>query len=234
MKGSKLDVRETKLDDNGFDAITQDPRNAGLEALEVGQNALLRVSPSIDKLQNLRKLDARLNKICLIPDVGTLFFFLPFSFFPPFGRCLFDSIFLQEIGQLKNLTALFLGCNELRSLPASLNNLTALKELSVHTNPLASLPDLSGLVNMVDFGVGNTSITELPAWMACWTKLQCLDVTKCKIQKLPGWVKVWKELKSLFSEDTTIEPMKFRVSIMNQKVNAQKIIHEAEKFDKAE
>ena len=136
------------------------------------------VPPAIGQLTNLVRVDGENNRLSgtIPPEIGNLINLenlflcnneLTGAIPPEVGRLtnlqimylcendLSDSI-PEEIGNLINLVKLNLAGNELEgALPASVNNLEKLTHLWVANNQIDSIPDLSGLTNLVSVTVTN-------------------------------------------------------------------------------
>ena len=61
------------------------------------------------------------------------------------------------------------------AIPSTLNNLTKLEGLNLSFNSFTSIPDLSGLTNMIDIAFDRNNITQpFPEWVASMTSLRYL------------------------------------------------------------
>jgi internalin A len=91
-----------------------------------------------------------------------------------------------EIGQLNNLSKLYLNANQLKSLPAEIGQLYNLDELDVHSNPLTSLPaEIGQLNNLRKLYLNSNQLTSLPAEIGQLYKLENLDLNNNRLNSLP-------------------------------------------------
>ena len=81
------------------------------------------------------------------------------------------------IGQVTNLTSLFLASNHLTSLDTSIGKLVSLQSLVVENNHLTSLPDsLCQCEALTSLHVANNKLTALPAALSRLSCLQSLQL----------------------------------------------------------
>ena len=98
-----------------------------------------------------------------------------------------DLDFLPEgIGNLSNLTLLYIGSNNLEALPESIGNLTNLTSLDATDNNLEALPDSIGnLTNLTSLYVTNNNLEALPDSIGNLTNLTSLYVAGNNFESLP-------------------------------------------------
>ncbi|OUX29544.1 MAG: hypothetical protein CBE24_08305, partial [bacterium TMED264] len=70
----------------------------------------------------------------------------------------------SEIGQLVNMTDLFLGGNDLTIIPPQIGNLINLRSLYLYDNDFTSIPsEIGNLINLITLDIGYNQITgEIP------------------------------------------------------------------------
>ncbi|GHT83552.1 hypothetical protein FACS1894137_04960 [Spirochaetia bacterium] len=142
----------------------------------------------------------------------------------------------EWIGELARLESLWV-CDTwyIRELPASIGNLTELKELILNSNDVPELPDsFSNLIKLQKLsimGLGpngdrdlkvipewignltalkylflfNTDVACLPDSMANCTALECLVISNTYISELPAWMEELTALKKLEIQRTKIK-----------------------------
>lgn len=83
----------------------------------------------------------------------------------------------ESIGQLVNLTYIDLFCNKLKEIPESIGNLVNLTELQLFDNQLKEIPPSIGkLVNLTELDLANNQLTQLPDWLEDLPNLEKLDL----------------------------------------------------------
>jgi Leucine-rich repeat (LRR) protein len=92
----------------------------------------------------------------------------------------------QELCTLVHLEHLNLAHNSLESLPANLGELTELTALMInHNPPLAQLPDIGGMLNLVELHAAGCSLTCLnPSFPKLSKCLTHLDLSSNQLQKV--------------------------------------------------
>ncbi len=91
-----------------------------------------------------------------------------------------------EIGQLTNLTTLFLSGNQLTSLPKELGQLTKLYDLYMHNNKLKSVPaELGRLTNLTKLRLDGNQLTRVPAELGRLTNLTTLHLERNPLESPP-------------------------------------------------
>ena len=80
-----------------------------------------------------------------------------------------------EIGQLVNMTDLYLGGNELTDIPPEIGNLVNLQSLFLYDNQFTSIPsEIGNLTNLRTLDIGYNQITELPNELFSLSNLELL------------------------------------------------------------
>ena len=83
-----------------------------------------------------------------------------------------------EIGQLVNMTDLFLGGNDLTIIPPEIGNLINLQSLYLYDNEFTSIPsEIGNLTNLITLDIGYNQLTgEIPSELGNLTNLTSLDL----------------------------------------------------------
>ncbi len=80
-----------------------------------------------------------------------------------------------EIGQLVNMTDLYLGGNELTVIPPEIGNLVNLQSLFLYDNQFSSIPpEIGDLINLRTLDIGYNQITELQNELFSLSNLELL------------------------------------------------------------
>jgi internalin A len=104
-----------------------------------------------------------------------------------------------EIGQLTNLTKLYLWGNQLRELPAEIGQLANLVGLYLSGNQLRSLPaEIGQLVNLIHLYLFDNQLSRLPAEIGQLVNLTELHLYNNRLSGLPESLKGIRSLKYLF------------------------------------
>lgn len=94
---------------------------------------------------------------------------------------------LKKLGGLSKLKTLAIDSNKLSSLPAELCTLNDLQSLSAAKNSLTALPDaLGALGKLKTLNLSHNSLSSLPESMCAMVSLQTLDCSANKLQALPA------------------------------------------------
>ncbi|CCH53979.1 putative serine/threonine-protein kinase pats1 [Fibrisoma limi BUZ 3] len=92
----------------------------------------------------------------------------------------------ESIGQLTQLTRLYLYDNQLTILPESIGQLTQLTRLSLHDNQLAVLPEsISQLTQLTSLSLHDNQLAVLPESISQLTQLTELDLSTNQLTVLP-------------------------------------------------
>ena len=87
-----------------------------------------------------------------------------------------------EIGQLTNLTSLYLHDNQLTTVPPEVGQLTNLKTLDLSHNQLTTVPsEIGGLTNLTSLDIDNNQLTTMPSEIGKLTKLMRFDLDNNKL-----------------------------------------------------
>jgi Leucine-rich repeat (LRR) protein len=112
------------------------------------------------------------------------------------------SEFPPEIGDLTNLTSLYLTGNQLNTLPESIGNLTNLTSLSLGFNRLNTLPESIGnLTNLTSLDLGHNKLNALPESIGNLTNLTFLNLSSTRLNILPESIGNLTNLICLFIGD---------------------------------
>jgi internalin A len=91
-----------------------------------------------------------------------------------------------EIGQLSNLTVLDLNSNQLTTLPAEIGQLSNLTVLDLNSNQLTTLPaEIGQLSNLTLLDLNFNQLTTLPAEIGQLSNLTVLDLNSNQLTTLP-------------------------------------------------
>jgi GTPase SAR1 family protein len=102
------------------------------------------------------------------------------------------------LGELKNLTSLDLGGNQLSELPAVLGELKNLTSLDLSRNQLSELPAVLGeLKNLTSLDLSSNQLRELPAVLGELKNLTSLDLSSNQLSELPDFIQELPKLKEL-------------------------------------
>ena len=111
-----------------------------------------------------------------------------------------------EIGQLTQLTELYLRNNKLTNLPAEIGQLTQLTTLHLSLNKLTHLPvEIGQLTQLTELILYGNNITQLPVEIGQLTQLTRLYLQNNKLTHLPVEIGQLTQLISLHLSDNMIE-----------------------------
>ena len=92
-----------------------------------------------------------------------------------------------EIGFLTNLQTLSLNCNQLKSIPFEIGFLTNLQNLYLSDNQLESIPNELGLLtNLQNLWLGNNRLEFIPNELRHLTNLQYLSLNNNQLESIPN------------------------------------------------
>ncbi|UKR54212.1 hypothetical protein K4A87_14960 [Xanthomonas fragariae] len=104
----------------------------------------------------------------------------------------------ETMHELRSLQSLSLHDNPIRELPASISNMSQLRELCITSSPnLSQLPCLAtcnasgepeGLINLSTLKLSRTGLLSLPASIKHLKKLQHLEVSRSQLNELPDHI----------------------------------------------
>ena len=93
----------------------------------------------------------------------------------------------SEIGQLVNMTDLYLGGNELTLIPNQIGNLVNLQSLFLYDNQFADIPsEIGNLTNLRTLDLGYNQITELPNELFSLGDLELLRLEYNRLTSIPN------------------------------------------------
>ncbi|XP_053101945.1 leucine-rich repeat protein soc-2 homolog [Hemicordylus capensis] len=114
----------------------------------------------------------------------------------------------HEIGQLRNLTFLYLDSNNLKELPVEIGSLANLERLTLSNNSLISLPkEIRGLQRLRSLHLANNNLAELPASICQLRSLVFLDATDNHISFLPDSIRQLQKLETLLLLFNSLESL---------------------------
>ena len=126
-----------------------------------------------------------------------------------------------EIGNLTNLTRIYLNGNKLESLPPEIGNLTNLTRLYLRDNQIQSLPpEIGNLTNLTHIYIRGNKLESLPPQIGNLTELKGLFLSDNNISSLPPQI---KNLTKLGNLDLTRNPLAIPPDILNN-VNEPSLI----------
>ena len=92
----------------------------------------------------------------------------------------------SEIGQLVNMTDLYLGGNELTIIPPEIGDLINLESLFLYGNTFISIPsEIGNLTNLVTLDIGYNQIIEIPDELILLDNLEVLRLEHNHLTSLP-------------------------------------------------
>ncbi|MGI2172997.1 leucine-rich repeat domain-containing protein [Shewanella ulleungensis] len=112
----------------------------------------------------------------------------------------------KEIGNLTELTHLYLQFNSLSELPAEIGNLTKLKELKLGGNDISYLPkEIGKLKELEILTIWNNNLKELPREIGLLTNLKGFDISGNSLTYLPDEITNLTALKSFYYSDNDLQ-----------------------------
>ena len=138
----------------------------GLEALDLNNNELSELIPSMSALTELKSLLISANKLRAVPE---------------------------EIASMTRLAELHINGNALRELPTWIGTLTELKVLSLDENQLTTLPvSISKLTGLRELSLSSNKLSELPKEIVALMNLRNLDLrgNEATFYDTP-WIQEW-------------------------------------------
>lgn len=98
----------------------------------------------------------------------------------------YEDLPFEEIAKLPGLKYLYLGSNQLSSLPPEIGQLQHLKELDLSENWLTSLPpEIGELRNVTSLNLSDNQLTNLPPEIGQLDNLSSLNLSKNQLESLP-------------------------------------------------
>jgi Leucine-rich repeat (LRR) protein len=142
-----------------------------IRVVDVSNNNLVELSPSLAALINLQRLVLANNRLTAFPA----------------ALCNFPS-----------LKILVLDSNGLHELPDEVSGLLRLEKLSANSNKLKALPaGLGNLKDLKSLSASSNSISEIPATLASCSSLQEIDLQSNAISSIPAALGQLKKLRTL-------------------------------------
>lgn len=160
---SKKGTQELNLRARLMDQVEWLPDSVGklsrLVTLDLSENRLVTLPPTMGALFSLKKLDLLSNRITELPE---------------------------SIGDLVSLASLDVGANQLSRLPPSIGWLIGLEDLNLSSNQLAFLPEAIGsLVSLERLDVATNNLEELPHSIGQCLVLKELHLDYNRLRALP-------------------------------------------------
>jgi Leucine-rich repeat (LRR) protein len=203
------------------------PANIGrlvnLETLELRENYLENLPPTIKLLQRLKLLDMGRNNFEDLPTgsfgsnqqvVPKLSLISVFLFFSELGQLTsLQELILDEnnlcdisvIGDLVNLKHLDIASNQLDMFPHEITNCTMLEILDGDGNEFEALPDAIGnLTNLLRLNLNFVGLKYLPASIGMCQALEEIKIHENYIQQLPNTIGLLRKLRILVAHDNCI------------------------------
>ncbi|MCI5219777.1 MAG: GTP-binding protein, partial [Candidatus Electrothrix sp. LOE2] len=119
-----------------------------------------------------------------------------------------------EIGQLTNLTKLVLWQNQLTSLPHEICRLTNLTTLYLFNNQLTSLPhEIGQLTNLTKLYLHSNQLNNLPPEICRLTNLRILDLGDNQLSSLPPEIYQLTELEELDLDDNPLTSPPYEIAM---------------------
>ncbi|XP_077990083.1 leucine-rich repeat-containing protein 58-like [Glandiceps talaboti] len=209
-------IRTLVLSQNSISVL---PRAIGefknLIELDISSNRLKYISDEITRLQNLKVLVAKNNRL----DCES--FPKDFADCPRLEEVNFSGNQLEEfpveLTQIPTLRHVFLGANQIRTLPIEVQHLKNLEILYLGGNRLTEIPaELGNLSNLISLGLCDNKIEVLPPALAKLTNLQSLSLHNNQLTVLPPQIVKLRYLGELslrgnplvvrFCRDLTYQP----------------------------
>jgi len=95
----------------------------------------------------------------------------------------------EDLGNLRDLTALDISNNEVRWLPPSMTDLRALNLLDVRNNRLLELPEgIGGCTGLATLRADHNALYDLPESICACKLLTRVTLDHCEFQVIPAWI----------------------------------------------
>ena len=91
----------------------------------------------------------------------------------------------STIGNLTNLSSLYIEWNDLTELPESFGLLTSLTNLAISNNYLTSIPNINNLTNLIFLDLGYNQINSMPESIGSLQNLEYLWIFNNQLSSLP-------------------------------------------------
>ncbi|CAH1772444.1 unnamed protein product [Owenia fusiformis] len=142
-----------------------------LVVLDIHDNEISSIPPTIAELRNLQRLNLGHNKLTELPEC---------------------------MSSLVNLSLLHVEHNQLSHLPEDIGKLTSLEDLNVSHNNLTSLPaSLGYLTHVMKCNFANNNLQEIPPEIGSMRGLRTLELTHNKLNSLPAELGDLEKLQQL-------------------------------------
>jgi len=182
-----------------------------LNTLNLEENQLTILPPQIGELKNLTNLNLSENSYLDLVSVCNAFKYFPKKMMMSTDKFTLNneaSVLLinipkqttlpAQIGELKNLTSLYLGDSQLTTLPTQISELKNLTYLNLDGNQLTTLPAQIGeLKNLESLSLYGNQLTTLPPQIGGLKNLTWLGLNKNQLTTLPPQIGELNNLTSL-------------------------------------
>lgn len=112
----------------------------------------------------------------------------------------------KEIGNLTELTHLYLQFNSLSELPVEIGNLTKLKDLKLGGNDLSYIPkEICELKELEILTIWNNNLKELPREIGLLTNLKGFDISGNSLTELPNEITNLTALKTFYYKNDDLQ-----------------------------
>lgn len=160
-----------------------------LRTLDLSDNKLPELPPSIGSFSLLKNLVLSRNKLEILPE---------------------------QLGNLKKLESLSLDGNSLTRLPESLSQLSNLRTLNVSENKITSFPrSLNTLKNLDAVNLSRNKITEIPEYVSTCQAIE-LNLNQNQISRLSESISQCPRLKVLRLEENCLDISAFTPKILKE------------------
>ncbi len=126
----------------------------------------------------------------------------------------------SEIGQLTNLTKLYLRDNQLSLFPSEICNLTNLVSLNLMGNTLTTIPqEIGQLSNLTELFLGDNKIRAIPPEVAQLSSLRLLSLSDNKVEIIPPEIAHLSSLSLLNLNDNQLTSISPEIAQMDSLVD---------------
>jgi leucine-rich repeat protein SHOC2 len=213
--GNLTNLIHLDLGDNNLDDLSVLQKLPNLEKLFFqGMYFPRRYWTKISEWQSVWLVDEKVWKLrhLLIKKIGIERIFNDLSSVPyPFKLDLNHQNLLvlpDNIGELVNLTSLYISNNKLNFLPDNFDRLINLQELDASHNKLTCLPDsISSLISLKSLRLHHNKITKLPKNIGKINKLEILILSYNELTEIPDSLGEMIRLSELYIQENQIKKL---------------------------
>jgi Leucine-rich repeat (LRR) protein len=169
------------LEDSHLDKIPDSIySDASTTQLLLSENNITHISPKINQMINLTKLDLSNNKLDYIPPIFNL---VNLNYLNISDNNLKE--FPEGFGGLENLLNLFISGNQFTELPLEASQLMKLEGFYASRNPITSISsDIANMESLKNLYLSHTSLEFLPEEINFLENLQDLNVSYSKLEDI--------------------------------------------------